>query len=109
LADEDELVCAQVFLPECTSTIREKVFRGQLTQAEGLTIVNEILSLPLRLSHSPYQFTRAMDLANQRHMLKSYDMQYVAVAEIEGCTLVTLDGGPYQAAIEIGVPARLLR
>jgi hypothetical protein len=42
-------------------------------------------------------------------MLKSYDMQYVAVAEIEGCTLVTLDGGPYQAAIEIGVPARLLR
>ena len=102
------MVCAQVFLPECTSTVHEKVFLGQLTQSEGMTLVDQMLRLPLRLSESPHQFRRAMELAHQRRMLKSYDMQYVAVAEIEKCTMVTLDGGVYQAAIEIGVSATLL-
>jgi hypothetical protein len=36
-------------------------------------------------------------------------MQYVAVAEIEGGVLVTLDSGIRQAAVELRLPVRLLR
>jgi len=74
-----------------------------------MRLTSVMLEMPIRISDVPHQFGRAMDLANKTHRLKTYDMQYVAVAEIEGCEMVTLDGGVYQAAIEIGLAARLLR
>jgi predicted nucleic acid-binding protein len=105
----DEIVGAQLLLPECTSIFREKASTGQLTHNESIEVVQKLTRLPIRISLAAEQFTRAVDLANRTRRLKAYDMQYVAVAEVENGELITLDGGPYQAAIEIGVPARLLR
>jgi len=74
-----------------------------------MLMVQEMTAFPIRISTASGQFTRAVELAHRTHRLRSYDMQYVAVAELEGCEMVTLDGGVYQVATEIGVRARLLR
>ena len=109
LTQEDEVIGAQLLLPECTSTFRVKVSQGELSHAESIVLVDRLTRLPIRISTAPAQFIRALELAERTRRVKAYDMQYVAVAEIERCELVTLDGGPYQTAVEIGTPARLLR
>jgi predicted nucleic acid-binding protein len=109
LSDADEIIGAQLLLPECTSTFREKVSRGELSQAEAIGLVERMSRLPIRISLEARQFTRALELAGRIRSVKAYDMQYVAAAEAEQCELVTLDGGPYQTAVEIGLPVRLLR
>jgi predicted nucleic acid-binding protein len=68
-----------------------------------------MLELPIQICGNSEQFQRALDLAERTKRIKTYDMQYVAVAEIEDCEMIALDGGVYQAAIEIGLKARLLR
>jgi predicted nucleic acid-binding protein len=109
LTADDEMVGAQLLLPECTSAIREKVSQGELTHDEAVLLMDRLIQLPIRISNASGQFTMALELAYRTNRRKAYDMQYVAVAQAERGQLVTLDGGPYQAAIEIGVPARLLR
>ena len=83
--------------------------RGELSHSEAIELVERMSLLPMRISVEPRQFTRALELAARIRSIKAYDMQYVATAEAERCELVTLDGGPYQTAVEIGLPVRLLR
>jgi predicted nucleic acid-binding protein len=103
LATSDEMFAAQVLLPECTSVIRVEVFEARVTSAEGDRLIRQLVQLPLRLVDDPAQFSRAFELAGRFRHRKAYDMQYLAVAEIVGAELVTLDGGLRHAANTIGV------
>jgi predicted nucleic acid-binding protein len=98
-----------LLLPECTSVLRRKAFDGALTHRDAMVLIDQMLELPIRVSQAENQFRRAMEIANRTRRAKAYDMQYVAVAEIEGGELVTLDGGIRQAAVELRLPVRLLR
>jgi len=109
LRRDDEIVAAQLLIPETASGLREKAFTKEIDHSEASRLLQELLALPITLISDPRQFSMAMEIANRTNHRKSYDMQYVAVAELEGCEMVTLDGGVYQAAIERGIPARLLR
>ena len=109
LSEEDELVAPSLLYPECSSVLRVKAWQGLLQHDEAMHLTSEMLRIPLRLSHLTEQFPRAMEIAERTKRKKSYDMQYVAVAELEGCEMVTLDRGIYQASIERKIPARLLR
>lgn len=74
-----------------------------------MELADELLNLPVRIATNTSHFTVAIEIANRTRRKRSYDMQYVAVAELEGCEMVTLDRGIYQASIERKIPARLLR
>ena len=100
-------VAAQVLLPECTSVIRVEVFEAIVTSAEGDWLIRQLVQLPLRLVDDPEQFSRAFELAGRFRHRKAYDMQYLAVAEIVGAELVTLDGGLRHAANTIPLPCTL--
>jgi predicted nucleic acid-binding protein len=105
----DEVIGPHMLLPECSSNLYTKVYQGLLTYNDAIRLNSQLLALPIRISSAPHQFTRAIELAHKTRRIKTYDMQYVALAEFEQCEVVTLDGGIYQMAIEIGVRARLLR
>lgn len=109
ISEEDELVCAMLLLPECTSTLRRKVFEKKLEHTEAQRLIDVMTALPIRVSLMLDQFPLALNLANSTGRAKAYDMQYLAVAEVEGCHLITLDSGMRQAAIERRVPVTLLR
>ena len=72
-------------------------------------MLEDLLSLPIRLVDDRDQFRLAFDIAGRTRREKAYDMQYVAVALLEHAEIVTLDGGVYQAAREQTIDARLLR
>ncbi|HWC29477.1 MAG TPA: type II toxin-antitoxin system VapC family toxin [Dehalococcoidia bacterium] len=105
----DELLAAQLMLPECTSTLRSEVFHGRLSEAVASSFLGRLLGLPLQLVNSPEQFSYALELARRFRHRNAYDMQYLAIAALTNGELVTMDQGLYHAADEVGVPARLLR
>ena len=105
----DDVVGPQLLLPECTSVLRQRVGSGELTEAESADLLEDLLSLPIRIHESRDQFRVALTLAGRLKRPKAYDMQYLAVATIERAELVTLDRGLRQAATDIHHPVRLLR
>jgi predicted nucleic acid-binding protein len=109
LTPDDQVFGAQVLLPECTSVIQENVFKGRMTVGEGETAVADLIALPITTTVEREQFPRAVALAERFRRVKAYDMQYLAIAEMTGSELVTIDGGMRQAAMEIGQRVRFLR
>ena len=105
----DEVLGPQLLYPECTSVIREQVAVGEISREHAFRLIDQLLSLPIRISQLAAQFRRALELAERFQRKKAYDMQYLAVAELYGGELLTLDSGLFEAASQLGVPARLLR
>jgi predicted nucleic acid-binding protein len=108
-SSDDELVGAELLRSECTSIIRKAVFDRWISQDQGSRLVQELIELPVRVVSSPQQFSRALDLAARFQHKKAYDMQYLAVAELERAELMTIDRGLRHAAHEVGVPVQYLR
>lgn len=104
----DQLVSAEVLRAECTSAIRFAVRRDRVDVNEGRALVADLLRMPIALARGDDQFMRAYDLAIQFDLRKAYDMQYVAVAQMNRAELVTCDKGQRDHAEELGIPVRFL-
>jgi predicted nucleic acid-binding protein len=98
-----------LLFPECASVLRTKAFDSLITHNESMDMVSDMLGFRIQISGNAKQFADAVAIANRTRRKKAYDMQYVAVAVLERCEMVTLDGGVYQAAREQRIDARLLR
>ena len=109
LTGNDEVIAPALLFPECTSVIRNRVHRLLLTETEGAAIMRELLRMPISIMQSTEQFTLAYAFATRLGRVRAYDTQYLAVARLGEASLVTLDGGMHQAAVELGISARLLR
>ena len=109
VTNDDEMICAELLRSECTSTIREAVYDGRIDLDRGTRLLQELAGMPIRVVTIAEQFPRAFELARRFQHRKAYDMHYLAVAEMEGAELLTVDRGLRHAANEVGVPARLLR
>ena len=109
LPARSELVAPAFLMVECTSNLREKVFAGLLSQTQAMERLDDAFALQIRLISELEQHRRALEVSAQRNSRRAYDAHYLAVAELEGAELVTIDGGMYQGAVERRIPARLLR
>jgi predicted nucleic acid-binding protein len=109
LTDNDAVIAPPLLFPECTSVLRVKAFEGAHSHDDALILIRDMLALPIQVEPNKAQFALAHEIANRTRRKKAYDMQYVAVAVLERCEMVTLDGGVYQAAREQRIEARLLR
>jgi predicted nucleic acid-binding protein len=108
LTNQDELIGPQMLLPEYTSVLREQVYLKLISAEAARQALHDVLAMPIRTAVSVQQFPRSFDLATQFQSRKAYDMQFIAVAELESATIVTLDRGMRHAAAQIGVPVRFL-
>jgi len=98
-----------MLLPELTSVLREQVSLKFISPATARDALDKTLAMPIQTHLSLDQFSRSFDLAARFQHQKAYDMQFVAVAEAEGATIVTNDRGMRHAATQVGVPVRFLR
>lgn len=96
-------------MAECTSILRREVFDRRIDHEQAHLRLDILLSLPVRIVDSRVQYSRAFELARRFQHRKAYDMQHLAVAEIENAELATLDRGLRHAAREMGVPLVLPR
>ena len=104
LAATDNVIAAQLLLPECTSVLRRSVFMKRMTRPAASLALQKSLAMPFQLVTDVAQFTRAFDLANRFQHKKAYDMQHLAVAELTNSTLITRDRGLRHAATRSASP-----
>ena len=108
LDSDAHLVAPPLVFAETTSVIRRYVYLGTLLHEEAAAALRYLLRLPISAVHSPDVYLRALDLARRLGHAKAYDVQYLAVAQIQECPIVTVDRGLHEAARTLGVATRLV-
>lgn len=85
----DEALCApQLLHAEVANVLRKAALSGQVSQAECAIAHQNALALPIELFSYAVVSDRVWSLL---HAVTTYDAWYVALAELLGCPLVTLD------------------
>ena len=90
---------------ECTNAMLTAVRRRRIELAEA----REALSLISRLPHATHDASSLVDAVHLFHLstrftLTAYDAAYLALAEVFGATLLTLDRRLSAAAQELSIP-----
>jgi predicted nucleic acid-binding protein len=101
LGDED-LVAPALMWSEARSTLHLGLLNGKVS-AQHARLQHEHLEIcPVRRVDDPDLGRTAWKIAEQFGWGRTYDAEYVALAQILGCRLVTLDGALRRGADRLG-------
>lgn len=87
-----ELSAPSLMSVEATSALHAMAWRQELTAEQAEAMRDRILAAPVRAVTGNEVALEAWRVADEFGWAKTYDAQYVALARILGCKLVTLDG-----------------
>lgn len=90
--DEYELVAPALMWSEARSAIREQHWRDEITQETARIAYGRLADSPIKRTDHADLHDRTWRVAQDLGWAKTYDAEYVALAEILDCKLVTLDG-----------------
>lgn len=85
---------------EITSVLRNAVYRGRITQEEGLQILEYLLALSIRFLAPEKMHLNAWQIATSLRQPAAYDAHYLALAQNIGCDLWTGDKRLHQKVKE---------
>ncbi len=86
-----QMIGPPMFHAEVTSVIRQHVYFKRLLPEEGEEAFSIYQEIPIRIIDGPEMYRLAWQLAKDLNLPVCYDMQYLAVAELEDCDLWTAD------------------
>ncbi|MBI2266710.1 MAG: type II toxin-antitoxin system VapC family toxin [Armatimonadetes bacterium] len=90
--ENQRIISAPLFNAEVTSVLREQVYFKRLLPEDGKEAFEIFLSMGVEIAKdSPGLQRKAWQLANKFNRPKTYDMQYLALAEIKDCEFWTAD------------------
>lgn len=86
-----ELVAPQLMLVEASSVLHEMAWREEITQTRAKTMHTRLLKAPVQACQPASLLETAWRVADGLGWAKVYDAQYVALAQLLGCQLVSVD------------------
>jgi len=86
-----EVVTAPLFHAEVTSVLRQQVYFKRLLPEEGEEAFSAYSKIGVKSADNPGIQEVAWELAKKFNLPRTYDMQYLAVAELIECELWTND------------------
>ena len=86
-----QLAAPPIMASETVSTLREMAFRGDLSPELARIALDRFQALAYEVVQPPGLWQAAWDLSEQLGWAKTYDAEYVALARLLDCPLVTLD------------------
>ena len=87
---------------EARSSLREAAWRGAVSRGEAEIVLNLIETAPVRAAGHPRLGYEAWTLAERLGWAKTYDAEYVALASLLRCRLVTLDARLHRGTSSLG-------
>ena len=90
LADH-ELVAPPIMASEVVSTLHEMLYRGDLTEELALLALDRFKTTTYNTERPTEMWQTAWEIAQDLGWTKTYDAEYVALARLLHCPLVTLD------------------
>jgi predicted nucleic acid-binding protein len=88
----EDLVAPPLLWSECRSAIHEAMSRRHISRTQAELSLEALEKAPIRVRTHRQLGRLAWDLATALGWVKTYDAEYVALAQLLGCRLVTLDG-----------------
>jgi predicted nucleic acid-binding protein len=87
-----ELIAPHLMWSESLSALRESVWRESLSTTHADLARGRLATLPITAHGSPELRDLAWSVAERLGWAKTYDAEYVALAELNGVRLLTIDG-----------------
>ena len=76
---------------EVRSALHEATYRGEIAPDVARTALERLAAAPVTPTNPPELGAEALRIADEFGWAKTYDAEYVALAGLLGCRLVTLD------------------
>lgn len=86
---------------ETISVLHRAVRHGAITEERGRDALDRFLAARVERRSPARLYAETWAVANALGWAKTYDAEYVALARVVGCRLITLDGGLRRAAGEM--------
>ena len=98
----EELIAPPLLWSESRSALHEALVRREISPVQALRTLEALDRAPIRARALRRLSRRAWDLANEMGWAKTYDAEYVALAQLLACRFVTLDARLHRAAARLG-------
>jgi predicted nucleic acid-binding protein len=108
LREGERLVAPPLLYAETTSAVRRCVYNDFITHDEAVGAVRLLLGLPIEIDARVEQYEDALEFANRLGHSKAYDVQYLAVAHLNRCPIVTADRAMAAVAGTLNIRALLI-
>lgn len=99
---DPDLVAPHLMWSEARSALHEAAWRDDLAPRDALGIHDRLENAPIRAETPAELGVTAWRLADRLGWARTYDAEYVALAQLLGCRLVTLDGRLRRGADRLG-------
>lgn len=100
---DPELVAPPLMWSEARSTLHEAARRGELSAPAARRLRRALDAAPVVEQGHPALGEQAWDVADRLGLNRTYAAEYVALARLLGCRLVTLDGALRRRAGRLAV------
>jgi predicted nucleic acid-binding protein len=87
----NELVAPQLMLVEASSVLHETAWRKEISAERSKTMLDRLLKAPVQIRTLDGLIETAWRIADDLGWAKTYDAQYVALAQMLACKLVSVD------------------
>ncbi|HEY6068756.1 MAG TPA: type II toxin-antitoxin system VapC family toxin [Gaiellaceae bacterium] len=91
VSEEHKLLAPTLLRSQTLSMLHEQVQRDEIPADVAREHLTRIRGLPVRLLGDAVLRRRAWELADRLGWAQTYDAEYVALAQLQKCTLLTLD------------------
>jgi len=88
---EQSLVAPPLMWSEAVSTLREHAWRGDISADQAAASLAALMAAPIRKLAPRHLHREAWRIAEQLGWAKTYDAEYVALARLLSCRLLTRD------------------
>lgn len=102
LLGDARVVAPALMWPEARSVIHETSWRGEVEQEDARATYARLGRCPVERLDPPELHDAAWQLAAEMGWAKTYDAEYVALARLLSCRLVTLDARLRRGADRLG-------
>jgi predicted nucleic acid-binding protein len=99
---EEELVAPPLLWSESRSAIHEAMWRREISRAQAEQTIEALEAAPIGRRSPRDLGSRAWALADDMGWAKTHDAEYLALAQLIGCRMVTMDGRLRRGADRLG-------